>query len=84
MVEEYTSVMKNDVRDIVSRSKGKSVMSPRWLYKIKHVADGSIEKFKVRFVVRGSSWKEGVEYDETFSPVIMYSYVELLLIFLQL
>ena len=34
---EYTSIMKNDVWDIVSRPEGKLVVSPRWLYKIKHV-----------------------------------------------
>ena len=55
MVEEYTSIMKNDVWDIVPRSGGKSVVSSSWLYKIKHPIDGSIEKFKVRFVARGFS-----------------------------
>jgi hypothetical protein len=52
---EYTSIMKNDVWDIVPRLEGKSVVTSRWLYKIKHVADGSIEKFKARFVARGFS-----------------------------
>jgi hypothetical protein len=47
--------MKNDVWDIVPRSEGKSVVSSKWLYKIKHVADGSIEKFKMRCVARGLS-----------------------------
>jgi hypothetical protein len=59
MVEEYTSIMRNDVWDIVSRPEGKSIVSSRWLYKIKHVADGSIEKFKVRFVARGFLPKRG-------------------------
>jgi hypothetical protein len=76
MVEEYTSIMRNDVWDIVSRLEGKSVVSSRWLYKIKHVADGSIEKFKVRFVVRGFSQKEGVDYEETFSPVTRYASIQ--------
>jgi hypothetical protein len=46
MVEEYTSIMKNDVWDIVPRPEGKSIVSSKWLYKIKHAVDGSIEKFK--------------------------------------
>jgi hypothetical protein len=55
MVEEYTSIMRNDVCNIVPRLAGKLVVSFMWLYKIKHVADGRIKKFKARFVVRGFS-----------------------------
>jgi hypothetical protein len=55
MMEEYTSIMKNDVWDIVPRLEGKLVVSSKWLYKIKHVEDGNIEKFKARFVARGFS-----------------------------
>jgi hypothetical protein len=69
---EYTSVMKNAVWDIVSKPEGKSVVTSRWLYKIKHVPDGNIEKFKVGFMVRGFSQKEGVDYEETFTPVARY------------
>ena len=61
--------MKNDVREIVPRPEENSVVTFRWLYKIKHGADGSIEKYKARFVARGFSQKEGVDYDETFARV---------------
>ena len=50
MTEEYQSILKNDVWDIVPRPKGKSVVTSKWIYKIKHAADGSIEKYKARFV----------------------------------
>jgi hypothetical protein len=73
MVEEYTSIIKNDVWDIVPRLERKSTMSSKWLYKIKHVADGSIEKFKARFVARGFSQREGVNYEKTFAPVVEYT-----------
>jgi hypothetical protein len=56
----------------VSRSEGKSVVISSWLYKIKHVADGSIENFKASFVVIGFFEKEGVEYKDTFSPIARY------------
>ena len=50
MIEEYQSIMKNDVWDIVLRPEKKSVMTSEWVYKIKHAVDGSIEKYKEIFV----------------------------------
>ena len=73
MMEEYNSIMKNDVWEVVPRHKGKSVVTSKWLYKLKHVADGSIEKYKAHFVARGFSQVEGVDYDETFAPVARYT-----------
>jgi hypothetical protein len=55
MVEEYDSIVCNDVWDVVLRPVEKSVVTSRWLYKAKIVADGSIEKHKARFVARGFS-----------------------------
>jgi hypothetical protein len=55
MIEEYQSIMKNDVWDIVSRPEGKSVMTSKWIYKIKNIAYGIIDKYKVRFIVIGLS-----------------------------
>jgi hypothetical protein len=55
MMEEYNSIMKNDVLEVVPRPKGKSVVTSRWLYKLKHVADGIIEKYKAFFVAWGFS-----------------------------
>ena len=55
MMEEYNSIMKNDeVWEVVPRTEGKSVVTSKWLYKIKHVADGSIEKYKARLLRMGS------------------------------
>ena len=55
MMEEYQSIIKNDVWDIVPKQKENSVVSSKWIYKIKHAADGSIEKYKARFVAKGFS-----------------------------
>ena len=49
MIEEYQSIMKNDVWEVVPRLEGKSVVTSKWIYKIKHAVDGSIEKHKERF-----------------------------------
>ena len=58
---------------MVSRPQGKSVVTSKWLFKIKHGANGSIEKCKARFVARGFSQKEGIDYDEIFAPVAQYT-----------
>jgi hypothetical protein len=65
--------MKNDVWEVVPRPEGKSVFTSKWLFKIKHAIDGSIEKYKARFVARGFSQKEGIDYDETFAFVARYT-----------
>jgi hypothetical protein len=66
MTEEYQSIMTNDVWDIVPRPEEKSMVTSKWIYKIKHAADGSVKKYKVRFVARGFSQVEGIDYEETF------------------
>jgi hypothetical protein len=48
-------------------------VTSKWIYKIKHGVDGSIEKYKVRFVARGFSKIEGVDYDDTFALVARYT-----------
>jgi hypothetical protein len=70
MTEEYQSIMKNDLWDIVSRLEGKFVVTSKWIYKIKHVVGGSVEKYKARFVARGFSRVEGIDDEETFAPVV--------------
>jgi hypothetical protein len=69
VMEEYQSIMKNDVWDIVLRPEGKFVVTSKWIYKIKHIVDESIERHKLRFVARGFSQMEGIDYEETFAHV---------------
>ena len=73
MTEEYQSIMKNDLWDIVPKPEGKSVLSSKWIYKIKHVANRSVEKYKEIFVAIGFSIKEGIDNEETFVPVAWYT-----------
>jgi len=69
IVEEYSSIMTNDVWEIVPRPKNISVVASRWIYKIKYATDDSIDKYKARFVTKGYAQKEGIDYDKTFALV---------------
>jgi hypothetical protein len=73
MMEEHQSIMKNEVWEIVPRPKEKSVVTSKWVYKIKHVAGRSMDKYKARFVAIGFSQKEGEDYDKKISPVARYT-----------
>jgi hypothetical protein len=79
MVEEYDSIVKNSVWDIVPRAIDKSVVGSRWIYKVKQAVDWSVEKYKARFVARGFSQIEGIDYGETFAPVTRYSSIRSIL-----
>ena len=49
------------------------MVTSKWIYKIKHEAHGCVEKCKARFVARGFSQVEGIDYEETFAHVAQYT-----------
>ena len=66
----------HNVWELVPNTEGKSVVSSKWIYKIKHTADGSIEKYKAIFVACGFSQKEEIDYEEKFSPIARYTSIK--------
>ena len=79
MVEEYDSIVRNSVLDVVPRPENKSVMSSHSLYKVKQATDVSVEKHKATIVACGFSQVEGINYHETFAPVERYSSIRSML-----
>jgi len=66
--------------EVVDRPKGRPVVSSTWAFKIKRYPDGSLRKLKARFCARGYEQTEGIDYFETFAPVVEWTTVRFLLI----
>ncbi len=72
MKKEMDSIYSNDVWDLVKPLKDHKVIGSKWVFKRKTNADGSLERYKARLVAQGFSQQLGLDYDETFSPVIRF------------
>ena len=63
------ALLKNQTWTLVQLPKGKKTVGCRWVFSVKHKADGSIERYKARLVAKGYTQTYGVDYQETFSLV---------------
>ncbi|KAL8127829.1 hypothetical protein AgCh_014672 [Apium graveolens] len=70
MQEELNEFERNKVWTLVPRPKNRSVVGTKWVFRNKTDSDGIIIRNKARLVVKGYSQQEGIDYDETFAPVI--------------
>jgi hypothetical protein len=79
MNKEYRSLMENDTWDLVPLPKGIKLVRCKWVYRNKYASDGSIERHKAWLVAKGFSQVEGIDYNETFSPVAKMNSIYLVL-----
>nr|GEY37193.1 ribonuclease H-like domain-containing protein [Tanacetum cinerariifolium] len=70
MYDEYNALVKNGTWLLVPRPAGVNMVRSMWLFKHKFHADGTLSRYKARLVANGSSQQHGVDFDETFSPVV--------------
>jgi hypothetical protein len=70
MVDEFTALQNNRTWDLVPRPPGSNIVSGKWIFRHKLKPDGSLDRYKARWVLRGFTQRAGVDYGETFSPVV--------------
>ena len=81
MNEELDQIEKNQTQDLVPRPKDKNGIGTKWVSKNKMNEDGQVVRNKARLVCKGYSQVEGVDYEETFAPVVKMEAIRMFLAF---
>lgn len=72
MQKEIQALEANGTWEIVPLPPGVVPIGCKWVYKIKYASDGSVERFKARLVAKGYNQKAGIDFHDTFSPVVKH------------
>lgn len=79
MKKEYNALIENETWSVVELPQNQKAIGSKWVFTLKKDKEGKVERFKARLVAKGCSQKYGINYDETFSPVIRYANLRLLI-----
>uniref|UniRef100_A0A2N9HUY1 Uncharacterized protein n=1 Tax=Fagus sylvatica TaxID=28930 RepID=A0A2N9HUY1_FAGSY len=70
MNTEFDALLKNQTWTLVPSTQARNLVGCKWVFRVKRRADGSIERYKARLVAKGFHQQPGIDYTETFSPVV--------------
>lgn len=79
MDEEINALVKNQTWNLVPPDTSQNVVGCKWIFRIKKDKDGNIIQYKARYVARGFNQRPGINYGETFSPVVKPATIRLIL-----
>jgi hypothetical protein len=79
MQAEYDALIANDTWSLVPQPPGVNMVTGKWIFRHKLLADGSLDRYKTRWVLRGFIQRPSIDYDETFSPVVKPATVRVVL-----
>ena len=79
MKEELDQIIKNETWELVPRLANKNVIGTKWIFRDKMNEQEEVVRNKARLVCKGYSWQEGIDYEETFSPMARIEAVRLFL-----
>ena len=77
--EEMQALMKNQTWELVNLEKGIKPVGCRWVFNIKYILDGTIERYKSQLVAKGYTQTYGVDYKETFASVAKMNTIRILM-----
>jgi hypothetical protein len=69
MNDELDQIEKNNTWEMVHRPEGKNIIASKWIFKNKLNEQGQVVKNKARLVCKGYAQIEGLDFDETFTPI---------------
>jgi hypothetical protein len=79
MHKEFDALVNNGTWSLVPRPSRANDVSGKWIFKHKFHSDGSLARHKARWVVRDFSQQPGINFDETFSPVVKWATIRAIL-----
>lgn len=79
MQEEFNALMRNQTWCLVLPTLNLKLVENKWVYRVKQNYDGSINKYKDKLVAKKFLQTEGVDYQETFSPVVKVATIRIVL-----